>query len=124
MSGFRLFRRKKLVPGLTMNLSRSGPSLRFGGRGAGVTVGGRRRLRATVGIPGSGIYYTKTANGGRRIRRSAAPLRSTYTGPASATSYKGCLYAVGILVLLVLTVVTYGLILVPTAIGGGAWFWY
>lgn len=124
MSGFRLFRRKKLAPGLTLNLSRSGPSLRFGGRGAGVTIGGRRRLRATVGIPGSGVYYTKTASGGRRVRRRAAPIRSTYIGPASATSYKGCLYALGVLVLLALAVVTYGLILIPAAIGVGAWIWY
>jgi len=45
---------------------------RIGGRGAGVTVGGRSHLRATAGIPGSGIYYTKTSGGGRRVRRSAA----------------------------------------------------
>ena len=124
MSGFRLFRRKKLAPGLRLNLSRSGPSLRFGGRGAGITVGGRRRLRATVGIPGTGIYYTKTASGGRRVRRRAAPLRSTYRAPASGTSYKGCLYVVGVLILLGLTIVTYGLILIPIAIGVGAWIWY
>ena len=124
MRGFRLFRRKKLVSGLTLNLSRSGPSLRIGGRGAGVTVGGRSHLRATVGIPGSGIYYTKTPGGGRRVRRSAAPLRSTYSAPAAATSYKGCLYVVGILVLLGVTIATYGLILIPLAIGVGAWIWY
>ena len=124
MSGFRLFRRKKLAPGLRLNLSRSGPSLRIGPRGAGITVGGRRGLRATVGVPGTGIYYTKTAGGHRRVRRSAAPLRPSYSGPATTTSYKGCLYAIGVIVLLVLAIVTYGLILIPVAIGIGVWIWY
>ncbi|TAN33907.1 DUF4236 domain-containing protein [bacterium] len=124
MSGFRLFRRKKLVPGVTMNLSLSGPSLRFGTRGAGITIGGRRRLRATVGIPGTGIYYTKTAGGGRRIRRPPAPLHSTYSAPATSASYKGCLYAIGVMVLLMLTVVTYGLVMIPVAMAAGAWIWH
>ena len=124
MSGFRLFRRKKLAPGLRLNLSRSGPSLRIGPRGAGITVGGRRGLRATVGVPGTGIYYTKTAGGNRRVRRSAAPLHPSYSSPATTTSYKGCLYAVGVIVLLVLAIVTYGLILIPVGIGIGVWIWY
>ncbi len=124
MSGFRLFRRKKLAPGLRLNLSRSGPSLRIGPRGAGITVGGRRGLRGTVGVPGTGIYYTKTAGGHRRVRRSTAPLRPSYSGPATTTSYKGCLYAIGVIVLLVLAIVTYGLILIPVAIGIGIWIWY
>lgn len=119
-----MFRRKKIAPGLTLNVSRSGPSLRIGGRGAGVTVGGRSHLRTTVGIPGTGIYYTKTAGGSRRVRRTAAPLRSTYSAPATPTSYKGCLYALGVLVIFGATVATYGLILIPLAIGIVIWVWY
>jgi tetratricopeptide (TPR) repeat protein len=75
-------------------------------------------------VPGTGIYYTKTAGGHRRVRRSAAPLRLSYSGPATTTSYKGCLYAIGVIVLLVLAIVTYGLILIPVAIGVGVWIWY
>jgi hypothetical protein len=124
MSGFRFFRRKKLMPGLTLNLSRSGPSLRLGGRGAGVTLGGRSGVRTTVGIPGTGIYYTKTAGGGRRVRRRAAPLRSTYSTPQTSTDYKGCLYVIGILVLLGATIASYGLVLIPVAIGVAGWIWF
>lgn len=40
-----------------MNLSRAGPSLSLGVRGAHVTVG-KRGVRRTVGIPGSGLFYT------------------------------------------------------------------
>ncbi len=66
--GFRFFRRMKIAPGLTLNLSKSGPSLSFGTRGAKVTVG-RRGVRRTVGIPGTGLFYTTTSGGSRRSYR-------------------------------------------------------
>lgn len=58
--GLRLFRRVKLAPGLTLNLSKSGPSLSMGVRGAHVTVG-KRGVRRTVGVPGTGLFYTSIA---------------------------------------------------------------
>jgi hypothetical protein len=56
-SGWRLFRRKTVLPGLRVNLSKSGPSLSVGVRGAHVTFG-RRGVTRTVGIPGTGVFYT------------------------------------------------------------------
>jgi len=38
-------------------MSKSEPSVSFGARGAHVTVG-KRGVRRTVGIPGTGIFYT------------------------------------------------------------------
>jgi hypothetical protein len=58
--GLRFFRRMTLAPGVRMNLSRSGPSLSFGVRGAHVTVGSRG-VRRTVGVPGTGLFYTSTS---------------------------------------------------------------
>lgn len=55
--GFRFYRRVHVLPGLSVNLSRSGPSLSVGVRGAHLTFG-RRGMTRTVGIPGTGIYYT------------------------------------------------------------------
>jgi hypothetical protein len=59
MGSFRFYRRVRIFPGLTVNLSKSGPSLSVGVRGAHVTVG-QRGIRKTVGIPGTGIYYTSS----------------------------------------------------------------
>ena len=56
MGSFRFYRRVHLFPGLSVNLSKSGPSLGVGIRGAHVTVG-KRGVTKTVGIPGSGIFY-------------------------------------------------------------------
>ena len=57
MGNFRFYRRLRIFPGLSVNLSKSGPSLTVGMRGAHLTMG-PRGVRRTVGIPGTGIYYT------------------------------------------------------------------
>jgi hypothetical protein len=57
MGNFRFYRRVSIFPGLSVNVSKSGPSLTVGMRGAHVTLGGKG-IRKTVGIPGTGIYYT------------------------------------------------------------------
>src|ERR1700720_1433103 len=57
MGSFRFYRRVKIFPGLSLNISRFGPSLTAGARGAHMMVG-RWSVTRTVGIPGTGIYYT------------------------------------------------------------------
>jgi len=72
---FRFFRRKKLFPGVSLNLSKSGASLSFGPRGTKVTVG-PRGVRKTVGLPGTGAYWTEHSGSGKRrprARTSAPP---------------------------------------------------
>jgi hypothetical protein len=59
MGNFRFYRRVRIFPGLSVNLSTSGPSLTMGMRGAHVTVGSCG-VRRTVGIPGTGMYWTDT----------------------------------------------------------------
>ncbi|GAB4255619.1 MULTISPECIES: DUF4236 domain-containing protein [Deferrisoma] len=74
--GFRFWRRIRIAPGVTLNLSKSGGSLSFGPRGAKVTVGPRGN-RVTLGIPGTGLFYTTSLRGGepRRGRRAAPAPR-------------------------------------------------
>jgi hypothetical protein len=68
----RLFRRVRIAPGVSINLSRSGASVSVGPRGAKVTVG-PRGVRRTVGLPGTGIYYTTTSQHRERAAEPAAP---------------------------------------------------
>jgi len=65
--GFRFWRRMQLAPGVTINFSKSLPSLSLGGRGAKVTLG-THGVRSTVGIPGTGLSYTHKAGAGRKKR--------------------------------------------------------
>jgi hypothetical protein len=57
--GWRFSKRIKVLPGVSVNLSKSGLSTSIGPRGAKVTIG-HRKVRQTVGIPGTGLSYTET----------------------------------------------------------------
>jgi hypothetical protein len=54
----RFYRRVRIMPGLTLNLSKGGVSTSVGGRGAHITVG-TKGSRATVGLPGTGLSWTE-----------------------------------------------------------------
>jgi len=71
---FRFWRRIRIAPGVTLNLSKTGGSLSFGVRGAHFTVGPHGK-RVTAGIPGTGLFYTNTLSGNKRGsgRRAASP---------------------------------------------------
>lgn len=65
---FRFWRRIRLFPGVTLNLSKSTASLSFGPRGAKYTVSPRGN-RVTAGISGTGLFYT-VKDPGRGPRRA------------------------------------------------------
>lgn len=69
----RFWRRVRVAPGVTMNLSKRGGSLSFGPRGAKYTMGTSGR-RGTVSLPGTGLFYTVRGGGkGGSSGRGAAP---------------------------------------------------
>ncbi len=70
--GFRFYRRLHIAPGLAVNLSRSGPSLSVGVRGAHLTVG-RRGVTRTLGLPGTGIFYTSRVGLHSGVHSASAP---------------------------------------------------
>lgn len=60
--GFRFRKRFKILPGVYLNLSKSGASLSLGAAGATLNVGrhgGENSSRFTFNLPGAGIYYEK-----------------------------------------------------------------
>ena len=82
MGYVRLWRHKQIIPGVRLNISKSGPSVSFGPRGLHATFGSRGR-RMTAGIPGTGVFYTSYS---RSHARQAARTRSSpSTAVAAAT---------------------------------------
>ena len=77
--GFRFQKRFRLLPGVTLNLSKSGPSLSVGTHGARVTFG-QKGIRRTFGLPGTGLSYSTydsyggKRHGGRQTAPAAAPM--------------------------------------------------
>lgn len=61
----RFRKRIKLLPGLRLNLSKSGVSLSAGVRGASVTFG-KRGKHLNVGLPGTGFYTRQKVGSSRR----------------------------------------------------------
>ena len=80
--GWRFRRRVRILPGLYINLSKSGGSVSIGGHGATLNLG-PHGTRTTVGLPGSGLSYrsplnpwTRHPSSPTRPRMTAAPPRA------------------------------------------------
>lgn len=75
MAYLRFRRSLSVVPGIRLNLSKSGASLSLGPRGAKLTIG-PKGSRATIGLPGSGLSLTsqvsRTSASHERADESAA----------------------------------------------------
>ena len=54
--GFRFQKRIKLMPGISLNLSKGGISVSFGSKGVTSNVGSKG-VKTSFGIPGSGMRY-------------------------------------------------------------------
>jgi hypothetical protein len=84
--GWRFYRRFKILPGMTVNLSKKGASVSVGVRGAHLTAG-RSGIRETIGLPGTGVYYTKHTPWWRSLKGEDGnlpelPLRGAECRPA------------------------------------------
>ncbi len=100
MGYFRFFRRVHIAPGLTVNLAKSGPSLSLGVRGAHVTLS-NTGIRKTVGLPGSGCFYT-SKQGWHSGAHTAPQFASA--SPAPPVPHSGWQTAGNILVVLLETI--------------------
>ena len=61
--GFRFQKRISILPGVRINLSKSGVSTSLGPRGADVNIG-KDGVTANAGIPGTGLSYRQKVGGG------------------------------------------------------------
>jgi hypothetical protein len=75
--GFRFRQSFKIIPGVRLNLSRSGASVSLGPRGLHYTIGSHG-TRTTVGLPGSGISWTayQAYSSGNRSSLPSHPSRN------------------------------------------------
>lgn len=78
---FRVRKSVKLGPGVRLTASKRSASLRVGPRGAGVSASTSGRRTTSVGVPGSGVYWTKSA--GASSRASASSSRRTAAPPVA-----------------------------------------
>ncbi len=63
LPGFRFRKTIKVLPGVNINLSKTGVSTSLGGRGASVNVGTQGQRTINIGIPGTGLSYRAPISG-------------------------------------------------------------
>ena len=90
--GWKFQKRVRILPGVTLNLSRKGVSTSVGRRGARVTWG-HGQTRTTLGLPGTGISHTS-------VRKN----RSNHPQPKARVSVVSIFW--GVLVVLLLVIFT------------------
>lgn len=71
--GFRFRKSIQIFPGIKLNISKSGLSLSLGPRGLKYTVNSSGRSTATVGIPGTGLSYSKTITKAFNAKKTLKP---------------------------------------------------
>ncbi|MGC9157544.1 MAG: DUF4236 domain-containing protein [Terracidiphilus sp.] len=121
MGYFRLFRRVRIAPGMTVNLAKTGPSLSLGVRGAHLTIG-RTGIRKTAGLPGTGCFYT-SRQGWHSGAHTAPHFTAAASGPPVQSSGRqsvgrallSILEALGVAVMAIL-----GVLLILISLGGGS----
>lgn len=59
MSRFQFRKRKKLIPGLYLNISKKGLGLSAGPKGAKISRSATGQVSGSIGIPGTGVSYRK-----------------------------------------------------------------
>ncbi len=64
-----------LFKGVKLNLSKGGPSLSFGRSGLRQSINLKGQGRTTIGIPGTGVYYTKNTNVKKLVKQGKEKIQ-------------------------------------------------
>lgn len=94
--GFRFQKRIKILPGVRINLSKSGVSTSIGRPGATVNVR-KGKVKATVGVPGTGVSYSMENRSSGDKPTSSTPTSSFLSGLLAGL---GPLGVIGVLVVI------------------------
>ena len=81
--GFRMRRSIRIAPGVRLNVSAKSFGISAGVRGAHVSLNSRTGVRTTVGLPGTGMSYTRTQGTHSSSRTSAPSTRARRSAPVA-----------------------------------------
>lgn len=96
-------RSTKILPGVRINWSKSGPSLSVGPRGSKVNIG-KRGTYISGGIPGTGLYYRQKIGGRKKNPNSSYPTTTSSNHDRSNGLFigNGCLISIVLSIILLL----------------------
>ena len=110
--GFRFRKSVKIAPGIKLNFNKKSIGVTAGTRGAHYSVNSKGTRTTSVGIPGSGISYTKSTNktnkSANKTNKSANTSKTSSNINAdislkeqSSKKSGGCLLTIGIISLII-----------------------
>ena len=95
------FRKSKSFGPLKINVSKRGVGYSVGGKGFRVTKRADGRTQTTVGVPGSGVYYTTTQKGGNKT--TSEPEKKEFLDTWYGKLITVCgIFGTGILIILIM----------------------
>lgn len=102
--GWRFRRSIKILPGVKINFNKKSVGITVGKKGAHYTVNSKGKHTASVGIPGTGLYYTQSAS---TSEKKGSNSKGTIEKNAKTSGMKtGCL---AVLLVFVLCIVISGI---------------
>lgn len=89
--GFRFRKSVKIAPGVRLNIGKKSVGISAGVKGARVSVNSKGRVTKSVGLPGTGLSYTKTSKivGRSKGTSNAKPKQNEFIASTHATSTTG-----------------------------------
>lgn len=69
--GLRFRKSFKIAPGVKLNLNKKSAGITFGGKGAHFTMNTKGKNTTSVGVPGTGLYYSSTSGGGNSVGKQS-----------------------------------------------------
>lgn len=113
--GLRFRKSIKIAPGVKINLNKNSVSATVGSKGAHYTVNSKGKRTSTVGIPGTGLSYSTSSDGGKSKKSTKRnfPNNNIKTGTPSSKKKKGK----GCLTVFIVLIILAG---IGSAIGGDA----
>ena len=84
--GLRFRKSISLLPGVRLNISKSGIGVSAGVPGLRGSINSSGRVTGTAGIPGTGVSYVKTKTIGKKNKKSSASSKDTGKGAHSEKS--------------------------------------
>ena len=98
--GWRFRKSFKVLPGVKINFNKNSTGITFGTKGAHYTINSKGKHTASIGIPGSGLYYTETVNTNKRQNQTPNMYTTSTNNQMPSSSGKGCLITIIIIILL------------------------
>ena len=90
--GFRFRKSINLGGGVRLNLNKKSAGISFGGKGFRYSINSNGRKTATAGIPGTGLYYTKSSGGGKKKSGKYQKAANNYNPPSNGMPPQGNYY--------------------------------